>query len=93
VRDGAGIKNMADIDRGGVHVGVIEGTATSPGSRQRRGSNQISGGAGSSQGQRHWPQGENEVHLLIILTPASWPIRRDAPVVRSQSLRRTKCLR
>ena len=29
MRDGAGIKNMADIDRGGVHVGVIEGTATS----------------------------------------------------------------
>lgn len=49
------------------------------GSAQRRGSNQISGGAGSSQGQRPWPQGENEAYTsAIILTNASWPIRRDA---------------
>jgi polar amino acid transport system substrate-binding protein len=29
VRAGAGIKDMADVDRTGIHVGVIEGTATS----------------------------------------------------------------
>jgi polar amino acid transport system substrate-binding protein len=29
VRGGAGIKDMADVDRTGIHVGVIEGTATS----------------------------------------------------------------
>jgi polar amino acid transport system substrate-binding protein len=29
VRAGAGIKDMADVDRAGIHVGVIEGTATS----------------------------------------------------------------
>src|SRR5271167_4168606 len=29
VRDGAGIKDMADVDRAGIHVGVIDGTATS----------------------------------------------------------------
>jgi polar amino acid transport system substrate-binding protein len=28
VRAGAGIKDMADVDRAGIHVGVIEGTAT-----------------------------------------------------------------
>jgi polar amino acid transport system substrate-binding protein len=29
VRAGAGIKDMADVDRAGIHVGAIEGTATS----------------------------------------------------------------